>query len=161
MGYKGASGVKLCLCCLWIPKSHFALHLGRMLLRFGILLATFVQERKHRVAKAFAEPRYDTRNMEKGLMEEITLLQLHDLRSGPASKKRVLLAPHRADKRQEAHLREALHLPAGGEVLVSATATLEGRRIMSRDVVLFELEGDLVAGQVYFQPNPVWKSTVS
>ena len=30
-----------------MPKAHFALHMGRMLAKFSILLATYVQERKH------------------------------------------------------------------------------------------------------------------
>ena len=131
---------------LWLPKSHYALHLGRMLARFGMLLATFVQERKHRVVKRFAEPRMNTTNMEKGLMEEITLQHLHDLHM---PKSEVLLNPHKADKAHATAVQRALR-QEDSEVLVSNTATCFDKRVTSQDVVLFEWHGSLVAGKVYF-----------
>ena len=63
---------------VWLPKSHFALHLGMALRRFGYLLATFTQERKHQVVKRFLAPRRHTPGLERGIMEELTLQHLYE-----------------------------------------------------------------------------------
>ena len=61
----------------------------------------------------------NTTNMEKGLMEEITLQHLHDLH---IPKSEVLLNPHKADKTHATAVQRALR-QEDSEVLVSNTAT--------------------------------------
>ena len=41
---------------LFVPKHHFMLHLPRQLAQFGFLIACFVHERKHKIAKRWAVP---------------------------------------------------------------------------------------------------------
>ena len=41
---------------LFVPKHHFMLHIPRQLARFGFLVACFVHERKHKIAKRWAAP---------------------------------------------------------------------------------------------------------
>ena len=41
---------------LFVPKHHFMLHLPRQLARFAFLIACFVHERKHKIAKRWALP---------------------------------------------------------------------------------------------------------
>ena len=60
-----------------IPKHHFSLHLGQMLLQFGLLLCCFVQERRHKLVKRFANNLLNTsQNYERTLLAEITNLHL-------------------------------------------------------------------------------------
>ena len=61
----------------WIPKMHHILHLGAYFKRDGVLLACFLQERKHRVAKRFAIQRHYTANLELGVLKEIALVELN------------------------------------------------------------------------------------
>ena len=62
------------------PKSHYALHLGMLLRRFGFLLATFTQERKHQLIKRFFNPRRHTPGLERGVLEELTLQHVYELK---------------------------------------------------------------------------------
>lgn len=57
---------------LWLPKSHFNLHLSDVLGKWGFLLNTMPLERKHKETKRCAKDRESKIAFEKGLMEEIT-----------------------------------------------------------------------------------------
>ena len=63
---------------LWLPKSHYVLHIGCMLWRFGRLLSTFTEGRKHKTVMRLGTARANTTSMDKGQIEDITLQQLHD-----------------------------------------------------------------------------------
>ena len=62
------------------PKHHYSLHLGKMLRRFGTLLSTFVNERKHRIIKRFTKDRCNRSNWEINALEEVTVHALWELR---------------------------------------------------------------------------------
>ena len=59
------------------PKHHYVQHLGAMLAFFGFLISCFVHERHHKVAKLFARWRNNTKSYEVGLLEDMTVHQLH------------------------------------------------------------------------------------
>ena len=61
------------------PKHHYATHLADMLARFGYLLSTFVQERKHRLVTRYARDRRALKSFETGLIEDITSHQIWEL----------------------------------------------------------------------------------
>jgi uncharacterized protein (UPF0332 family) len=61
------------------PKHHYVLHLGTMLRFFGTLLATFVNERKHRRVKQYSRDRHSLKSWELGCLEEITCHQVHEM----------------------------------------------------------------------------------
>eukprot|EP00959_Pyramimonas_sp_CCMP1952_P296009 6192066-Pyramimonas_sp.AAC.1 len=44
-------------------------------------MGTFLHERKHRFVKRYADARHNTKNFDKGLMEEVTCQALYDIRS--------------------------------------------------------------------------------
>lgn len=62
-----------------LPKHHYALHLPKMFLRFGILLSTMVNERKHRLALQYTRDRDNGKGFELCALEEITVHQLWEL----------------------------------------------------------------------------------
>ena len=64
----------------WKPKHNFSMHLPLHLHKHKCLFACFCHERKHRLAKQYAEFRTLTRGFEKGIMLDITIQHLHDLR---------------------------------------------------------------------------------
>ena len=64
---------------LWIPKHHYLIHLPMQLFKFGFLLNTFVQERKHRVLKRMCTPRHNTSSFDKGVLQDMTCQHLFDL----------------------------------------------------------------------------------
>jgi hypothetical protein len=81
--FKAVYGAKF-----WVPKFHLSLHLPTMLKQFYVLLACFVQERKHKEPKRFGGP---SRNVakdllnthwEKGIIENVLRVQLHSLHDG-------------------------------------------------------------------------------
>ena len=76
---------KLKLACgnlFWVYKHHAAAkHLARQLELHGLLIALFTQERRHKLLKKYIQGRKKGRSWERGLMEEVTLQHLHDLKS--------------------------------------------------------------------------------
>jgi hypothetical protein len=61
------------------PKHHYAMHLPSMLARFGVLLTTFVNERKHRIVKQYSRDRCNLQSWELGAFEDVTVHQLWEL----------------------------------------------------------------------------------
>ena len=66
---------------LFVPKHHFMLHLPRQLARFSFLIACFVHERKHKVAKRWAVPLCiaKQRSYDRTLLEECTMAHINAL----------------------------------------------------------------------------------
>ena len=60
----------------FLPKHHYSTHFPDMLRKFGWLLRCFVHERHHMLLKKYSQNRVNTRNMEIGLMEDLTIVQL-------------------------------------------------------------------------------------
>ncbi|CAK0845868.1 unnamed protein product [Prorocentrum cordatum] len=65
---------------LWKPNNHFNMHLPSQLHRHGLLLSTFLMERKHRAPKRFANERQNTKSFERSLIEDITCQHLFELK---------------------------------------------------------------------------------
>ena len=107
-----------------------------MLKRFGFLLATFSQERKHQVIKKFLQPRRNTRGLERGIMEELTLQHLYELRT-IGSKRAALQDPRLANRDERSAILAALPHATNENIMVSGAAIVRCRKIMSRDVVLY------------------------
>ncbi len=62
------------------PKCHYALHLGSMLLRHGVLLSCFVHERKHKMVMRFATPCTNTtNNLSRTVLEEVLVSHVYSL----------------------------------------------------------------------------------
>ena len=122
---------------LWLPKHHYALHLGKTLGRFGYLLATFTQERKHRLVKRLLNPRHNTHGLERGVMDELTLQHLHELRDLVGIKTAALQNTRLATADERAMLAVALPAAAGADVLMASVAKVRCRKIHSHEVVLF------------------------
>ena len=64
----------------WKPKHHWAYELWRMLARFGFLLGLLVTERRHKIVKRRTKDTFNLDSFEQGVVEEITLQHLQDLR---------------------------------------------------------------------------------
>ena len=67
---------------IWVPKHHFMLHLPRQLKRFAFLIACFVHERKHKIAKRWAVPLCLAKRCDynRSLLEECTLAHIQSLK---------------------------------------------------------------------------------
>ena len=64
----------------WVFKFHAALHLPDQLRRLGVLIALFTLERRHKIVKRYVHDRRPNPSFERGLIEDITLQHLHDMR---------------------------------------------------------------------------------
>ena len=135
---------------LWLPKHHYALHLGKLLSHFGYLLATFTQERKHRLVKRFLNPRHNTNGLERGIMEELTMQHLHELQDLVGIKTAALQDTRLANAEERAMLAAALPAAAGADVLMASVAKVRCRKIHSHDVVLFLLDEGVGVGEIHF-----------
>ena len=67
---------------LFVPKHHFMLHIPRQLAMFAFLIACFVHERKHKIAKRWAAPLCLAKrlNYNRTLLEESTLAHMQSLK---------------------------------------------------------------------------------
>ena len=137
---------------LWIPKMHFTLHLAPALARHGLLPNTFVHERKHRMVKKVCNPRLNTTAFEHGVLEEITLQHLYDLRDLLVG---VTLRDERdAPKKMRSALVELLGLCADDVVRTARIACVRARAISMGDVALFtDGDGNSGAAEVYFHAS--------
>ena len=134
---------------LFVPKHHFMLHIPRQLARFGFLVACFVHERKHKIAKRWAVPLCIARqrSFDRSVLEECTMAHMHSL-------KEPLLKPClpeavQASPKVVAALR-ACGFTSAESALTSQTARVQGRSIAVGDVVLYKGTGpnDIRVGEV-------------
>jgi len=136
---------------LWLPKSHHALHLPDMMDKFGFLLSTFVHERRHKIIKRHASPRTCTTSLEQGLLEEVTLQQLHDMADTETSESVSL--GHQVQAKPEVVSSLNVMVPMlcapGADVKTAREARIKYKRVMSGDVVLYRNAGQIVAGEVW------------
>jgi hypothetical protein len=137
---------------LWLPKTHFTIHLPDILRRHKCLLSTFVQERKHRHVKVTAEGRHTTVSYNRGLMEEITLAHLYQLKD-PLTKP-TLLNPKAATKKVRATLASTSNdIHNGIEVFTSRDAHVHCRVVHVGDVVAFRSDNVVEFGPVLFHAS--------
>ena len=133
---------------LWKPKHHFAMHLPKQLQQQGHLLATLLMERKHRVIKRMANPRFNTVSFDRGIIEDVIVQHLHVLQQS-------LLRTSLVDARPASKkLSEAVHLglpfSVGSDVKTSREANVIGRRITLGDVDMYKDRAAKSFGEVYF-----------
>ena len=131
---------------IWVPKHHHALHLAAQLARHRLLLACFLHERKHKVAKKFARPRTNTVGFANGVLQEVVAFEIYHLHKWqpttgltdptevpPIVRTTVLaLAPDFGDAMQYTR---------------SAVAST-GRTCVCGDVVVFRLGGAICVGEL-------------
>jgi hypothetical protein len=130
---------------LWIPKSHYATHIGEMLLRLGLLLSTFVHERKHRVVKRFVNGRLNLTSFSRNVLIDISVQQMYDIAAGfgPTN----MIEPQPAPAEISAHIQDIL--AEDGTAYVANIAVVHGRKISVGDVVAFaDRSGKLGVGKV-------------
>ena len=130
---------------VWLPKTHYVLHLGQQLARHGLLLATWTHERKHRIVKRFELHRQSLTSYDRGVMAEVTNHHFRKLKlrldgSG-------LLKP-RAASDEERHALEAVGA-LGDEIKCATAAIINSVCIQSRDVVLYRLGERTAVATVY------------
>ena len=119
---------------LWLPKCHYALHLGEMYARHGVLLSTFVHERKHKEAKRFTEHRKNTSGFEMGAMQHITCQHLYDLQKSLIHPE--LERPVPAAQQLAVYVAGVFGVSAA-DVMSSVVARVHGRAVVKNDVVGF------------------------
>ena len=134
---------------LWKPKAHYCLHLASHLADHSILLSTFLMERKHRVLKRMATPRCNLQSYEKGLVEEVTVQHLWDLR-GPLVKP-TLLEARAAGKKLRRALEAVMFIGPTCAITTSKAVCINCRVSQMDDTVAFVAEdGSVGFGQMYF-----------
>ena len=132
----------------WVFKHHMALHVGDMYMKFMVVLACFVHERRHRLVKRFIVDHKAQLGYERHLMEQMTAQHLHDWRDFVPRGCR-LEEPTVADERVVAQLRTLA--PVLPQYFVSVEAkTARGASLWRRDVVLLNEEMGYAAGEVWF-----------
>ena len=135
---------------IFVPKHHFMLHIPRQLARFGFLIACFVHERKHKIAKRWAVPQCisPNRNYDRTVLEECTQAHMYSLREPllkPCLPEAVQACP-----KVVAALR-ACGFATAESALTGQTARVQGRSITVGDVVLYKGDGhDTRVGEVFF-----------
>ncbi|CAK0853126.1 unnamed protein product [Prorocentrum cordatum] len=134
---------------LWLPKSHYTIHLPDTLRRHKCLLSVFVQERKHRTVKTMATGRHTTVSYNRGLMEEVTVQHLYQLKM-PLTKP-SLLNPRPATKRVRSLLCGGNN-DIGDDVVIdtSKDAHVHCRVVCVGDVVSFQGASGVEFGSVLF-----------
>eukprot|EP00959_Pyramimonas_sp_CCMP1952_P468222 9492860-Pyramimonas_sp.AAC.1 len=64
---------------LWKAKEHYNLHIPSQLQLHGMIISTFLHERKHRVLKRVMTPRHSLTAFDRSVLEEATVQHLYDL----------------------------------------------------------------------------------
>ena len=127
------------------PKHHDALHLPRMLRRFGFLLATFTCERKHRVVKRYTHARLNLTNWSLGSIEEVTCHQIWEL-SLPFFHAMSFSKPR--GKLQAAALKEAFPNIPLEWLTLHHEVKCNGGNARAGDVVSVMYEGQMQVGEL-------------
>ena len=134
---------------LWVPKHHFATHLGEQLKRFGFLISCFVHERKHKLVKRFANCRENTTSIEKGILEDITHEHFRSLKSSLVKPTMKNGTP--ANKKVRKALLDCGCALAHSTILSSSEMLVNRRKICTGDVVTVTTHaGDVLIAQIYF-----------
>ena len=128
------------------PKHHYVLHLPGMLQRHGFLFSTFVQERKHRLAKKYMAARRTLVNFEKGVLQDVTSHQIWELQQS------FFLAAETTEIIKTKMLRDAVQDMLPGvhlkDISVITQVACVGGRAMRNDVVSFIYDGVMCVGEM-------------
>lgn len=151
--------LKACVDAGWkeyfIPKFHWLIHLASDLQRFGTLCSCWVQERKHRLVKRFANYNRSQKKYTSGMLAEITCHHFACLSSADHFDLRPhLVAPTKVCKPNVISRLSAScpGIPLMGNVITSQRARVSEFEICRvRDVVVFKNQpGELTIGEIWF-----------
>jgi hypothetical protein len=132
--FKDAYGTEFCR-----PKHHYVLHLPDILYRFGVLLHTLVQERRHRLVLRYGRDRDTLLNWDLGCLEEVTCHHIWEL-SQPYMKVGIQGA-HRPTRSMMPLLREVFpHAIDADFRVASECKARNGGTIKVGDLVMFLLD---------------------
>ncbi len=132
---------------LWVYKHHAAvMHLADQFKRHGLLVSLFTQERRHKMPTRFIKDRGMLNGFERGVIEEITLQYLLDLKAelwkcglhGPRDPKRTLC--------------EALFasFPEAKDFKVSSAGSLSTGAVANLgDAITFRCNDEAVVGELW------------
>ena len=126
------------------PKHHYALHLPDMLRRFGLLLTTLTQERKHRLVKKYTRFRCNLKSFELSTLEDITAHQHWEL-SMPFFNSFSTATPR---GRMMIGLRELFPGVPDKLMTVHRDLKINNGSASCEDVVSYELDGAIEFGQI-------------
>ena len=137
-------------------KFHWLIHLPKHLARFGCLPTCFVHERKHKVAKRYANAVQNTKSFEKSILGETLAHHLAELKSNKVLKFGVALVNPKVAKPPLVQLLRESLAPAAVDAAL-CRHSLEARILPAgscyrRDVVFIRSAGaanTMVAGEVW------------
>ena len=108
-----------------------------MMCRHGRLVSCFLQEKKHKVAKAHAAPRVSQQRFRMGVLEEVTLHQLHQLKSFQAHRAAVP-DPKPASVKMKSVVQMALGVSEFAPISAGRIVVAHNRSVVSGDVAVMQ-----------------------
>ena len=141
---------------LWVPKFHYLQHIAGMISHHEVVVGCFVHERKHRVAKKFAENiRGVGENFEPSILKEVLYMNVQDLSDKDFDQLHVgLVQPIPANPKLTWLLQSAMGLH--GMVMCARRAHYElGCICAVDDFVIFPSEEGILVGKVCSLPASI------
>ena len=118
---------------LWIPKHHMSIHLAKQFAVHLLLVACFVLERHHKMAKQFILGKNNLKSFEIGLVEEMTVQHLFRLKSWRPTDLNYCLHSLHAPKKDEAE--QLMQVFPGRRIQIASHATIDFTELHAGDVV--------------------------
>ena len=130
---------------LFAQSTTLLLHLGPMLARLPFMLATFVNERKHRVVKKYTRDRRSLQSFDLGAIEEITCHQIWELGKPILS----TFNTAKPSRRMVDVLREVFPATTGdASFMIANDMKVNGGAANAGDVVSCNFEGEEIVGEL-------------
>lgn len=136
---------------LWVPKYHYLQHLPEMIERQKCTVGCFVHERKHRIAKRYAENlRHVNDSFEESVMKDVLYINVHDLSDKTIDQLHIgLIQPTLASRTLSQLLQNLLSL--AGDVFQARQAHYDmGCLAAVNDFVLLHSDSLQIVGQIHF-----------
>ena len=137
------------------PKFHWLVHFPTHLEKFGMLPTCFVHERKHRVAKRYANHIQNTQGFEKSVLSELVCHDLAVLKTSGIFDSAVKLStPHTASKKLREFMSQQLSVSLQAEECLTCAVAhiLPAGTCCKKDVVLIKSS----KGTQPFEAAEVW-----
>jgi len=136
----------------WAFKFHMGLHIPEMMEKFGIFLACFVLERKHKLVKRFITGQLNPHGYEMHIMRELTAQHLADLKAFSRKYAQCLIEPTKAPRNVIDSLRMLRPFLDERQLQVSmgVISNGSGAQVWRGDYVLLDGHFDYAAGEIYF-----------
>jgi hypothetical protein len=131
----------------WVYKHHASMHLWEQLEKCGILVALFTLERRHKIVKRYVHDRRSGKGFEQGLIEEVTLQHLYDMRVA-WYQRGVLDASRTPNQAVTDAIYDALGKHARCQVASEGTLP-NGRTVNVGDTVIVLQDGVHVVGELW------------